>query len=83
MFYIKNLSKEPQLLQRYLLLFLYLSLCHLYPSTYQIGSLQRITLSSARLVQRIDVVEVAVVGKETTSLAKAGSVAVAKVRGDR
>lgn len=67
-------------LQLFLLLFLYLS-----PSlslTYQIGSLQRVTLPSARLVQSIDVVEVAIGGIETTSLAKAASVAVAKVRGN-
>lgn len=79
MFYIKNLCKLRCFFNS-LLLFLFLS-----PSlslTYQIRSLQRITLPSARLVQSIDVVEVAIGGIETTSLAKAASVAVAKVRGN-
>lgn len=80
MFYIKNLCKLRCFFS--FNSFFYLSLLPSLSLTYQIGSLQRITLPSARLVQSIDVVEVAIGGIETTSLAKAASVAVAKVRGN-
>lgn len=80
MFYINNLSKLRCFFSSNS--FFYLSLLPSLSLTYQIGSLQRVTLTSARLVQSIDVVEVAIGGIETTSLAKAASVAVAKVRGN-